>query len=109
MTQEISTVCHTRYQYGVSHKHEKPKLPVFAGDVREYAIFRSDFKHATEARYSKRDAITLLRTCLKDKPLELIKGIGSDYEAAWEYLDSIYGDPRFVSDTVTQDIVRIKP
>ena len=62
------------------------------------AIFRSDFKHAIEAKYTKRDVITLLRTCLRDKPLELIKGIGSDYDAAWEYLDSIYGDPRFLSD-----------
>ena len=90
-------------------KLEKPKLPSFSGDVREYAIFRSDFKHAIEARYTKRDAITMLRTCLKDKPLELIKGIGSDYEAAWSYLDAIYGDPRFVSDTVTQDIMKFKP
>ena len=89
-------------------KLEKPKLPVFAGNVRDYAIFRSDFKHAIEPKYSKRDSITLLRTCLRDKPLELIKGIGSDYDAAWEYLDSIYGDPRFVSDTVTQDIIQFK-
>lgn len=88
---------------------EKPKLPKFSGDVREYVIFRADFKHAIESRYAKRDAITLLRTCLKDKPLELIKGIGSDYDAAWEYLDSIYGDPRFVADTITQDIVKFKP
>ena len=89
-------------------KLEKPKLPVFAGNVRDYAIFRSDFKHAMEAKYSKGDSITLLRTCLRDKPLELIKGIGSDYDAAWEYLDSIYGDPRFVSDTVSQDIIQFK-
>lgn len=40
--------------------------------------------------------------------MELIKGIGSDYFAAWEYLDSIYGDPRFVSDTITQDIAKFK-
>ncbi len=38
----------------------------------------------------------------------MIKGIGSDYTAAWDYLDSVYGDPRFVSDTITQDIVRFK-
>ena len=31
-------------------------MPKFSGDVREYAIFRSDFKHAFEARYSKWDA-----------------------------------------------------
>ncbi len=61
------------------------------------------------ARYSKRDAMTFLRTCLENKPLELIKGIGSDYDAAWEYLDSVYGDPRYVSDTITQDIAKFKP
>ena len=56
----------------------------------------------------KRDAMTFLRTCLEGKPLELIKGIGSDYDAAWEYLDSVYGDPRYVSDTITQDIGKFK-
>ena len=35
-------------------KMEKPKMPRFAGDVRDYAIFRSDFKHAVDSRYSKR-------------------------------------------------------
>ena len=39
-------------------KMEKPKLPKFAGDVREYAIFKADFNHAIEARYTKRDSIT---------------------------------------------------
>ena len=50
----------------------------------------------------------MLRTCLQEKPLELIKGIGSDYDAAWEYLDSIYGDARFTSDTISQDIAKFK-
>ena len=51
-------------------KMEKPKMPKFTGIVREYAIFRADFKHAIESRYSKRDAMTFLRTCVEDKPLE---------------------------------------
>ena len=46
-------------------KMEKPKVPRFAGDVRDYAIFRSDFKHAVDSRYSKRDAISLLRKVYK--------------------------------------------
>ena len=87
---------------------EKPKMPKFAGNVRDYSIFKADFKHLVETRYGKRDAITLLRSSLQGKPLELIKGIGQDYDAAWEYLDSIYGDPRFVADTITQDIARFK-
>ena len=90
-------------------KMEKPKMPRFAGDVRDYAIFRSDFEHAVDTRFSKRDAISLLRTSLHGWPLELIKGIGTDYDAAWSYLDSVYGDPRFVADTITQDITKFRP
>ena len=89
-------------------KIEKPKLPKFSGDVREYVIFKADFKDAIEAKYSNRYAITFLRSCLQGNPLDLIKGIGTDFKAAWKYLDSIYGDPRFVSDTITQDIVKFR-
>ena len=59
-------------------KMEKPQMPKFSGDVREYAIFRTDFKYTVETRYSKRDAMRILRTCLVGKPLELMKGIGPD-------------------------------
>ena len=45
-------------------KMEKPKMPKFSVNVREYAIFRANFKHAIETRYSKRDCLTYLRTCL---------------------------------------------
>lgn len=75
-------------------------MPKFTWDVREYVIFRADFKHAIKSRYSKRDSVTFLRACLQGKPLELIKGIGSDYDAACDDLDSICGDPWFVSDTI---------
>ena len=57
-----------------------------------------------ETRYSKWDAVTWLRASLQGKPLKLIKGIGRDYYAAWEYLDWIYRDPWLVADTITQDV-----
>lgn len=67
-------------------KLEKPQPPVFVWNVRDCAIFRSNFK------YAKRDAVTLHWTCLQDRLLDLTKGIGSDYDAMWEYLDSIDGE-----------------
>ena len=39
---------------------EKPKMPKFSGDIREFAIFNADFKQLVEARYSKHDSITIL-------------------------------------------------
>ena len=41
-------------------KHEKAKLSMFTGDVRQYFTFKSDFKHAVEAHYSERDTLTVL-------------------------------------------------
>ncbi|XP_030843375.1 uncharacterized protein LOC580152 [Strongylocentrotus purpuratus] len=92
-----------------SFQLERPKLPKFNGDVREYGIFKSDFKHLVESRYGNRDAISILRTCLQGRPLDLIRGIGADYEAAWEHLDCIYGDPRFVADAIMNDLHKFKP
>ena len=88
---------------------EKPKIPRFGGDVRDYAIFKTDFNHIVETRYGKCDALIILRQSLQGKPLDMVKGIGQDYDAAWEYLDSVYGDIRFVADMITQDISRFKP
>lgn len=34
------------------------------------------------------------------KPLETIRGIGSAYDTALEYLDSVYGDLRFAADDI---------
>ena len=43
------------------------------------------------------------------KPLQLIKGLDNDLEAAWAYLALICGDPRFVSDAITSDISSFRP
>lgn len=87
---------------------EKPKLPVFAGDVRDYHTFKDDFQHMVDPMYDARDAVSILRGSLSGKPLELLKGIGTDYHACWEYLDMYYGDPRVVSDAVTQDLIKFR-
>ncbi|XP_063970046.1 uncharacterized protein LOC129255891 [Lytechinus pictus] len=89
-------------------KLEKTKLPRFTGDVRDYHIFRKDFIHMTEGRYTKRDMISLLRSCLQGKAQEMIRGIGEDFDSAIAYLDSIYGDPRFVADAVVYDLNQFK-
>ena len=71
--------------------------------------FKDDFRHMIDQLYEPRDAVSLLRTSLTGRPLEMLKGIGTDYNACWEYLDMTYGDPRVVSDAVTQDITKFRP
>ena len=43
-------------------KVKKPKLPKFKGDVRDYFVFRADFKHVVESRYSHRNNRYRMRT-----------------------------------------------
>ena len=56
-------------------------MPKFGGDVR------SHFMYMVSDVYSKRDSITQLHAALYGKPLQMIRGTGCDYDAAWEYLD----------------------
>ena len=81
-----------------SFKIEKPKVSKFSGNIKQYTMFKSDFIHIVHSKYSKSDEITLLRTCLVRKPLQLTQDLSNDLEATWAYLDSIHGDPRFVAD-----------
>ena len=66
---------------------ERPKLPTFSGDIREYNVFKADFQHVIHPHYGGRDALMILRSCLKGKPLQHIRRIGRDYEAARGQLD----------------------
>ena len=77
-------------------KHEKPKMPIFYGDVQKYFIFKADFQHAVEKYYSEQDAITILRSCVGPEPVKLIEGISSDLKSAWNYLDQNYANLRVV-------------
>ena len=106
--EETASVLGAQSAQPFSLKHEKPKLPKFDGDIRQYFIFKSDFQHAIEAHCSERDTLTILRSCLNAQPAKLIEGISSDLKTAWKYLDQNYGNPRVVSDTVTSDLERFK-
>ncbi|XP_041456247.1 uncharacterized protein LOC121408709 [Lytechinus variegatus] len=98
-----------RRMKGSAYKMERPKLPSFDGNIRDYCIFKADFLHAVGNQYDDRDALMILRSCLQSKPLQLVKGIGQDYTAAWEQLDMIYGDERFVADAIINDISKVRP
>jgi len=74
----------------------------------KYFIFKGDFQHAVEKRYSEREPITILRSCLGPEPAKLVGGISTDLKAAWNYLDQNYGDLRIVSNVVTAELEQFK-
>ncbi|XP_041463438.1 uncharacterized protein LOC121414350 [Lytechinus variegatus] len=89
-------------------KMERPKLPKFTGDLREYHSFKADFQHVVHRQYGGRDALMILKSCLSGKPLQNIQGLGQDYDAAWKQLDLLYGDPRMIADVIVNDLSKIK-
>ena len=99
-----STGSHTRL-----FKIEKPQLPKFSGDVRDYLMFKRDFKEFVETHYTTREAVTILRSSLTGKPLDLVRGLSDDYNATWRYLDSVYGDSKYIADAVAQDLSKFRP
>ncbi|XP_033107234.1 uncharacterized protein LOC117109097 isoform X3 [Anneissia japonica] len=75
-------------------KIERPKLPKFSGDVRDYYIFRADFRQFIESRYRDKEAVTILRSSLNGKPLELIRGLGritEQHGTIWMLFTAILG------------------
>ena len=52
-TPEVKNEIGTSSNIPCGFRMEKPQLPKFAGDVREYTIFQADFKHAIESRCAK--------------------------------------------------------
>ena len=104
MQQDVNAVHQTS-----SFKVERIKLPRFNGDVRMYHTFKADFLHMMAGKYNKRDAVTVLRSCLDGKPAEMVQGIGIDYDAVWDFLDTMFGDRRFTADAIINDINNFKP
>ncbi|KAJ8051027.1 hypothetical protein HOLleu_04444 [Holothuria leucospilota] len=51
---------------------------MFTGDVREYWTFKDDFRHMIEPLYEPSDAVSILRTSLTGRPLEMLRGIGKE-------------------------------
>ena len=62
------------------------------------------FSKRTSNIWWKQDIVNMIRLLFEGQALELITGINKNYDAAWKHMESIYGDPRFVADTITQDI-----
>ena len=83
----------------------KAKNPVFNGDIRTYARFKSDFQNFVAPKYpSKLDqAYVMKQECLKGSALKYVASI-TDIDEIWERLDSRYGDEIEIVNTVIKGV-----
>ena len=72
---------------------EKSKKPIFSGDIRNYARFKSDFMSfvAPTCRDKQHQSYVLKTDCLRGAAQNLVYNM-SDIDSIWERLEGRYGD-----------------
>ena len=86
-------------------KLEATKLPRFGGKVRDYPSFLDDFKRVVQPVCGKNP--TILKQCLDDDALELVRHRDSDFDIMMSLLQVEYGDPRKVVKAVVKDMRKL--
>ena len=90
----------------MSLKVNKMKAPLFNGDIRDCASFRTDFERIMCLTYGKDPFI--LKSCLTGEALEVVKRVDNNYDEMVRRLDLKYGRPEKVTDSILNEIKRLK-
>ena len=91
-------------------KIERIKLPRSDGDVREYPRFKADFsKLVAPEMKSDGSEEYVLKSCLGNLPIDVVKNVDDDVVLMWQRLDEKYGRPSKLVVVVMLDIKRIEP
>ncbi|KAF6028436.1 hypothetical protein EB796_013254 [Bugula neritina] len=95
-------------------KSIKVPLPTFSGDRRAWVDFRSIWrKHADREYDDDIEREWALKSCLKDKALDVVKPILVTQEGAyarmWKRLDEIYCDVSLNIQSVHSDLKKLRP
>ena len=91
-------------------KLERMKLPVFKGNIRDYARFKTDFTTYVMPQINSTDsAAYTLKSCLSsERDKGLVQNVDDDIDQMWKCLDEKYGDPSKLIDMVLNDVRKIK-
>ena len=85
-------------------KLEKLPLPVFDGNIRNYARFRNDFKELVLPSIPSQKAAYALRKCLPSSIQLVLGSCEDDINVMFERLDKRYADPGKIVDTIISEI-----
>ena len=83
---------------------ERMKLPVFSGVVREYPTFKRDFDGHVLQEYSEEELPYVLKTCLREEELDMIKIVDDDLAKMWERLKDKYSRASKLTDAIMIEI-----
>ena len=85
---------------------ERIKMPTFAGNIRDYPSFKTDFIRQVlpDFKNDEHAAAYTLKSCLSGVPLSIIRNVDDDLAEMWKRLDDKYGKPSKFTDAIMNDI-----
>ena len=103
---DVDTHSRTGSNRSMSVHVKKLEAPKFSGKIREFPTFVKDYRHYMEPAYG--DDAYALRNCLSEKALEIIIGVGDDYEKIWKRVPTVFGDPEKIVDSILMELKSLK-
>ena len=89
-------------------KLERMKRPTFNNNIRDYPRFKKDFERQVAPEYSSPEtAAFVLKSCLCDGALDVVKNVDDDIDEMWRRLDKKFGSPSRMIDAIMSDINNI--
>ena len=91
--------------------HEKLKMPMFDGNIRDYPRFKADFERQVLPKYKKDEygAAYVLKSCLSKEPLNVVRNVDDNHTKMWERLDEKYGKKSRFTDSIMNEIKWLIP
>jgi hypothetical protein len=87
---------------------KKMQFKVFAGDIRKYPLFKSEFIAHVEPHYSDSQLAFILKEHLSESIQDEVSNVIDNYKLLWERLDQKYGNIGHLVDKILDDIKRLK-
>ena len=86
--------------------HQKPTMPKFNGEFRDYAEWKNEFKDSILPHFDEKKGIRLLNEH-SPKDIELKNCLS--IKEAWTKLDSKYANPYLITTILIDDYVKFTP
>ena len=84
-------------------------MPMFDSKVRNYAKFKKDFQRQVQTQVDSEETLVyILKSCLNDEALKVVRNIDDDVSEIWKRLDAKFGQPSMLIDIVMNDIKQIR-
>ena len=90
-------------------KLERMKMPTFSGNIRDYPRFKADFKKHVIPYIKNPDTVAyVLKSCLSNAALEIVKNVDDDIDDMWKRLDEKYGRISKLTDAIMLELKQLR-